>query len=414
MNDSVTTADRPAHVPEVAYYAFDIFRDPGLLEEPHLRALELHSDAPPVFWTPFNGGHWIALRFRDAHHIARHPETFSSELIPPELKQAMMDAMPEGTPRQPQLTPLMMDPPEHTRYRLPLQRAFAPKTVAALQSDIERQAHELVDAVIADGGCDVIPAIAEQLPVRVFLRMMGLPAERLAEFRQLAREVFEPSEFDPKVYGRRIRNIVDAMSGVIAQRRESPRDDLISMLWSLEVDGEPVSPELMEDYAALLFLAGLDTVVNAIGFGVRHLATDMELQDTLGASPELIGEATEELLRRYTFTVPVRRVTQDTHVGGQLLKAGDRVMLYLPAADLDPEEFPDPARFDLARDNKAHMLFGAGPHRCLGSHLARLELQTLYRVLLERLPRFRLDPERPVRISAGQNLSISSLPLRWD
>jgi cytochrome P450 len=407
-------ANRPAHIPDAAFYDFDIFHDVALLEDPHKRARELLHDAPPVFWTPHNGGHWIATRYEDAHTVLRTHETFSSTLISPDQQQAMMAAMPPHMPRFPQLTPIMLDPPDHTKFRLPLQRAFAPKTIIALKTEIVALAHQLIDDVIDQGACDFISAVAEQLPVRVFLQMMGLPSERLAEFRVLAREAFAPKEFDYMVYSMHMRKMADAMMGEILARRDEPKSDLISMLWSLNIDGEPMTLELMEDYAVLLFLAGLDTVVNAIAFGMHHLARNPDLQNTLRANPALIPDATEELLRSYTFTIPVRRVKHDTQFGGWTLKADERIMLYCPAADLDEREFSAPEVFDLARENKVHMAFGAGPHRCLGSHLARMELHILYSVVLERLPTFRLDPEQPIQFHAGQNLSMTALPLRWD
>jgi len=170
----------------------------------------------------------------------------------------------------------------------------------------------------------------------------------------------------------------------------------------------------MEDYACLLFIAGLDTVINGIGFGIRHLASNPHLQADLRKNPKLIPEAAEEILRRYSFVVPQRRIARDTELGGQTLKAGDTIGLYLPAAGLDPEAFPAPEQFDLERENKAHIAFGAGPHRCIGSHLARIELQSLYAVILEKLPTFRLDPDKPARFHAGYILAMASLPIRWD
>jgi cytochrome P450 len=408
-------ADRPAHIPEAAVYDFDMFRDAALLHDPYARALQLAREAPPVFWTPRNGGHWLVINYADARTVFRAPETFSSALIAPELMHAMIAAIPPGTPRLPMPTPIFMDPPAHTTYRLPLQRAFAPKTIAALQGEIAALTHLLLDDVIDRGECEFISAVAEQLPVRVFLKMMGLPEERLAEFRALAREVFAPRERenDSMVF-MLLRKIADAMGDVLLARREQPQRDLISDLWALEVDGKPMTLDLMEDYCVLLFLAGLDTVVIAISFGMHHLARHPELQERLRANPALIPDATEELLRRYTFTVPVRRVARDTRLGGRDMKVDDRVMLYLPSVDLDPREFPNPEAFDIFRKKTAHLLFGGGAHRCLGSHLARLELQTLYRVVLDRLPTFRLDPAIPSRFHAGQNLSLTSLPLRWD
>jgi cytochrome P450 len=185
------------------------------------------------------------------------------------------------------------------------------------------------------------------------------------------------------------------------------------MLWKSEIDGRPTTLEDMENYAVLLFIAGLDTVMNGMGFGVRHLAQDPDLQRTLRADPRRIPVAAEELLRRYTFTVPVRKVHKDVVFEGLHMREGERVMLFLPAADLDPKEFPDSDRLDIQRE-KPHIAFNAGPHRCLGSHLARVELQTLYEQMLERLPEFRLDPLHPPKFHGGPVIGVDSLTLVWD
>ncbi len=407
MASTTLMAPRPAHVPESAVFDFDMFLDPALLRDPHERVRQLLREAPPVFWTPHNRGHWITLRFEDIHRAMRDPESFSSAMIPPEQLQAMMARMPAGMPRVPQVTPILMDPPDHTKYRAPLQRAFSPNTVMALKDEIEALSNQLVDAVVADGSCDLIAAVAEQFPVRVFLNMMGLPVERLAEFRLLVREFLKPADpTDPMDQPRRMLMIANAMKGDILARRDDPRDDLISALWKIEVDGQPTTFDLMEDYACLLFIAGLDTVINGIGFGIRHLAANPDLQAELRANPKLIPEAAEEILRRYSFVVPQRRIARDTELGGQALKAGDTIGLYLPAACLDPETFPAPEQFDLKRENKAHISFGAGPHRCIGSHLARIELHSLYSVILEKLPTFRLDLDKPAKFHAGYILAM--------
>jgi cytochrome P450 len=154
--------------------------------------------------------------------------------------------------------------------------------------------------------------------------------------------------------------------------------------------------------------------MNGMGFGIRHLAQDQALQAELRANPKTIPEAAEELLRRYTFTVPPRKVAKDIVFEGLQMKAGERVMLFLPAADLDPGEFAGSDRFDLTREKKAHIAFNTGPHRCLGSHLARVELQTLYEQMLARLPPFRLDPQRPPKFHGGHVIGVDTLWIVWD
>lgn len=414
MSEAAVLMQRPAHVPEAAVYDFDMFLDPALLTDPHERVRELLRDAPPVFWTPHNGGHWVATSHEAIFRVSREHETFSSSMFTPAQKAAMMAAMPAGMPRIPQSTPITMDPPEHTKYRAPLQSAFSPKTAMGLKGEIVALANQLIDAVIDQGHCDFIPTIAEPLPVQVFLKMMGLPVERLAEFRAMVHEVLAPRESGMAEQGMRLRKVADAMLEVIEARRVEPKDDIISLLWRTEIDGQPMTLELMEDYAVLLFIAGLDTVINGIGFGVRHLAENPDFQAELRANPKLIPDAAEELLRRYTFTIPMRHLAKDTELAGWTLKTGEWVAIYLPGADLDEREFESPEKFDLNRENKVHIAFGAGAHRCLGSHLARVELQTIYTLLLERLPMFRLDPDKPVKFHAGNIIAIDSLPLRWD
>jgi cytochrome P450 len=359
----------------------------------------------------------MVIGHRENFIASKDTETFSSQLRPPTgLDLARLAAAyPDGVPYIPQAKPIGLDPPDHTKYRAPLQAAFSPKAMMAREEEIRALANELIDNVIDQGHCDFIPDIAEPLPVQVFLKMMGLPLDRQAYFRQLVHEFLEPGGLEDPIEGiRRIRKIADAMGDVIEARRTEPRDDLISLLWKSEVDGEPATFELMEDYAVLLFIAGLDTVINGMGFGIRHLAHNPEFQDELRASPKRVVEAAEELLRRYTFTVPTRRIAKDTELAGWTLKADERLMLCLPAADLDEREFDEPEKFDPNRENNVHIAFGVGPHRCLGSHLARIELQVLYEQMLARLPTFRLDVDRPVKFHAGNIIAIDSLPLRWD
>jgi cytochrome P450 len=413
MNEARPLSPKPDHVADAAVYDFDFFLDAALLADPHERVRQILREAPPLFWTPRNGGHWVAIGHDAAFEVSRDWERFTSAAMSPEAAAQLMAMLPPGTRHIPRSTPISLDPPDHTKYRAPLAAPFGPKAIKARTEEIRALAGALIEAVAPQGRCEFISAVAEPLPVQVFMKMMGLPLERLAEFRDLVHEVLGPGAFDLGEMARRMRLVADAIDDVILARKDDPRDDLISRLWAAEIDGEPMTLELMEDCGVLLFVAGLDTVINGIGFGVRHLAANPDLQDRLRADPSLIPEAAEELLRRYTFTVPPRRVAKDTELCGWRMKADDRVMIYLPGADLDPNVFESPEVFDPTRD-QAHIAFGVGPHRCLGSHLARLELQVLYTEVLSRLPAFRLDPDRPVTFHAGNIIAIDALPLRWD
>ena len=404
---------KPPHVCDSLVYDFDMVADPAYLENPHQRLLELVDKAPPVFWTPRNNGHWIFLSYAANFNAARDTETFSNEQIPMVLVEQMMATLPPGTPRIPLAKPVSVDPPEHGKYRLPLQRVFSPKTINELAGDIRVLADQLIDKVIEHGECEFISDIAEPLPVQIFLKMMGLPLERQDEYRLLVKELLAVSAAGPDQTIPILLRIVASMRDVVLERREHPRDDIISLLWKTEIDGKPTTLDHIDDYCVLLFIAGLDTVMNGMGLGVRHLAQDLALQEQLRADPTLISDASEELLRRYSFVIPIRRVTKDTVFEGVSLQEGERVQLFLPAADLDKNEFPKPDTFDLKREHKAHILFNAGPHRCLGSHLARLELQILYERLLARLPTFRLDPARLPVFHCGNIIGLDSLHLIW-
>lgn len=407
-------APKPAHVPDALVYDFDIHADPGLLADPHARILDLLHSAPPVFWTPRNGGGWVALTHAANHEASRDTETYSSEFVPQDKMKALLASLPPGAPHIPQPIPITLDPPEHTKYRQPLQKVFSPKTIAALRDSIRELAADLIEEMKPAGRCEYMAAVAEPLPVQVFLKMLGLPLDRLPEYRAIVKEHMEAIDSDREGSMRRLQKIAAAMRDTVLDRRDNPRDDILSMLWKLEIDGQPTTLADMENYGVLLFIAGLDTVMNGMGLAMRGLATDLPLQRKLRENPKLIAEAAEEMLRRYTFTVPMRIIKKEAQLAGATLMPGETLKLFLPAADLDAKEFPQPDVYDLDRENNVHIAFGVGPHRCLGSHLARVELQVLYEEMLARMPEFRLDPDHPTIFHGGHVIGIESLHLVWD
>lgn len=411
MSEAVS---KPDYVDDSLVYDFDMFRDPAYVTNPHARILDLLENAPPVFWTPRNGGHWMLMSHEANFKAARDVETFSSEIIPQAEIQELLKLLPEGSPHIPQPIPINVDPPMHSKYRAPLQRVFSPKTINDLKSDIRALAVELIDAIADQGECEFMTAVAEPLPVKIFLKMLGLPMERMPEYRALVTEHLASGAADPEGALDSLMRIAAIMRDTMLERRDNPQDDIISMLWKLEIDGNPTTLDDMENYAVLLFIAGLDTVMNGMGHGIRHIAEDQALQQELRGNPALISEAVEELLRRYTFTVPPRRVDKDTEFLGATMKKNDKVMLFLPGADLDSREYPEAEKFDLHREGKAHIAFNAGPHRCLGSHLARVELQILYEEMLSRLPAFRLDPNRQPVYKCGHVVGPETLHIQWD
>ena len=409
---AASKVQQPAHVPDHLVYEFDYNNDPAYCRDPHARAADLIRNAPPIFWTPFNGGHWMIQSYAAVFEALRDFATFSSEHFEPQAFAAMMEALPEEE-RIPAPVPICIDPPLHAKLRAPLYATFSPKAVASMEARIRILAERLIDRIASRGYCEFQHDVADVYPVEIFLAMFGLPLEKEREYRDLAKKQLTSVTPDLAENMLMMRNIASVMRQTIIERRDDPQDDLISRLWTLKIEGEPMSLDLMQSYCVILFIAGLDTVVNALGFGVRHLAVDLPLQRELRAKPELIPKATEELLRRYAFVAPIRILKADHEFHGVQFKAGERAMMFLPAASVDASAYPDPLRFDARRENLVHMAFGSGPHFCLGIHLARLELRVLYETLLAKLPEFRLDPQQPPTFHGSIIAGPTTIHLAW-
>lgn len=417
MNATATKSrpvSKPDHIPDALVYDFDMYFDSALVADAPARLLDVARHAPPIFWTPHNGGHWVICRHDAVLRAARNWEVFSSDHLAhnPQMMARGSASVDMSSVVQP--VPIMLDPPDHSKFRAPLNAVFSPKAMMALKDKIRTLAASLIEAAKPKGRCEFMAEIANPIPVQVFLEMFGLPLERQAEFRRIAKEHLSEEFGSLEDSQRKLRQIVEVMHDTLVDRMASPRDDLISLLAQATVDGRPLTMHDMQNYCVLLFIAGLDTVVNGMGLGVRHLAADPKLQDELRANPGMITEAAEELLRRYTFLSVPRTVARDAVFDGVSMKRGDSVQLAYTIADVDAQEFPDPELFDLHRENKAHFAFGAGPHRCLGSHLARIELQILYEEMLARLPTFRLAPGKEVTYRCGPVIGPRELHLVWD
>jgi cytochrome P450 len=405
QHSPITPDSIPPHIDPARVVDYDMFADHRYAEEGSLHdgLYRLAEEAGRgMFWTPRNGGHWFITDHELIFEAARTPELFSNQLMsvppmPPEL--------------EPKLIPLNLDAPDHGKYRLPLMRAFSPDRMRALEPHIRAFAVELIEAVADKGACDFCDTVSEPLPIVIFMKMMGLDLSRRREFREWTNQMLMPGIEDR---AQAHRNVTAMVAEVISERRIKREEDLVSWLLDSEIDGQPINDADMIAYCILLFAAGLDTVANSMAFGMDHLARDPALQERLRAEPALIPEAVEEILRRYGVVLACRNVAHDGEFHGIALKAGERVTLMLPLGNLDPAAFPDPARFDVDRENKAHMTFNTGPHRCIGSHLARIELNTLFEEWLKRMPNVRHDPAQPSTYRAALILALATLPLVWD
>ena len=411
--DMANKVKRPSHVPSSFVYEFDYNKDPEYWKDPHARAADLVQKAPPLFWTPFNGGHWMFQSYAAVYEALRDYQIFSSEHFSAEAFQSMMAELPEEE-RIPAPVPICVDPPLHSKLRLPLQSSFSPKAVAPREGAIRALAERLIDAIAKNGRCEFQHDVADLYPVEIFLDVFGLPVEKEREYRELAIKhlsVISPDLSDNFVM---MQSIASVLRETVIDRQNHPKDDLISLLWSLKLEDSPMTLDLMLSYCVILFIAGLDTVVNALGFGLRHLAMDVNLQRELRNDPRLIPNAMEEILRRYSFVAPIRMVAKDAEFHGVTLKEGERVMMFIPGASLDATVYRDPTSFNMHRENSLHMAFGTGPHFCVGAYLARLELKVMYETILRKLPEFRLDPDKPPTFHGSIIAGPSSVHLVWN
>jgi len=394
-------ADMPDHVPADRVMDFDMYRpSPGRRDMMDTVAA-LVADAPGVFYTPRNGGHWVISGYEAFSAAARDTETFSS----------FPYTIPTYKDEQP-LAPLLVDPPEHSAYRAVLNRLFTPKAAIALSAVIRQSAVELIDAVVENGRCDFVESISELLPVSVFLELFGLPRERLHEYRHAIKTYLGSPDLEKK--REMAAWMVAELSEAIRDHEANPREDLISALINSDLDGRKTTFETTLNFCMMLFAAGLDTVTVSLSYGIRHLAEHPEIQDWARANPRKIPDLADELLRRYSAAQPGRTVTRDIILDNVTLKKGDRVLLLAAGANLDEAIFDAPTSVIPDRPKKPHVAFNMGPHRCVGMHLARVELQIAYEEWLARIPPFRIDPDCEQNASGGHVLALNRFGLRWD
>jgi cytochrome P450 len=328
-------------------------------------------------------------------------------------------AVAGAQPGRPRMIPLQVDPPEHSRYRRLLDPVFAPRSVARLEPDITALTNELIDRFYAKGACDFSQELSVPLPSAIFLRLFGLPTDGLEEFLALKNGIMRaPGRTDEErtaVRERAARQIHDLFSSVIDERARQPRDDLITRLIGAEADGEKLTRQEVLDICNLLLLAGLDTVSISLQCMMHHLATHSAHRQMIAADPSVVPAVVEELLRWETPVQGVTRVsTRKTEVGGCPFPAGTPFQVLLASINTDPATLPGYDTLDLQRGDRRHFAFGGGIHRCLGSHLARLELRTVLREWNRRIPSYELEPGAEIRWNGAMLRGIDRLPLVWE
>jgi cytochrome P450 len=365
-------------------------------------AYRMLRDRCPVLHTGAAGGAVIS-RYEDVLWALRHPEIFSSDA----------EAVAIGQERP--LIPLQIDPPEHVKYRKLLDPVFSRKCMQALEPQVRELAAELAGRIAARAACCFHRDFAEPLPSTVFLRLLGLPLERLPEFLEIKDGIIRPDAQGMPAQ-QQLRNaagqrIYALFEEALDARLRAPREDLLSWMLGEQVDGERLTREQILDICFLLLIAGLDTVTASLDCFIAYLAQHPKRRRMVVEQPALLDGALEELLRSETPVVGVPRVLrQDVTVAGVQLQAGQKVTLLLGAADTDERAFENADSVDFERRPNRHVAFGGGPHRCLGSHLARMELRVALEEFHRQVPVYSLQPGTELRYSIGIR-QIAELPL---
>jgi cytochrome P450 len=385
---------------------FDFTSDEQLLDDLWSRWDELR-DGYRFFRADFGPDPiWVMTRYEDIHEALHDPGLFSSAAV------SVID--PVGAHRW---NPEELDPPEHGKYRQLLTPFFSPGAVKQLEPRIRQWCRDLVDGFAGEGRCDFVDGFARLFPTIIFMGLMGLPVERAEAMLDWAHELMHTQpgdDADGLIRGGATQNIMGLLMGLVADRRQEPRDDLVSTLVQAHIDGEPIADGELLQMLFLLYMAGLDTVAGELGAMFRHLAQHPDDRRRIADDPATIPLAVEELLRAYSIVSTGRLVTRDVDWHGCPMKQGHRVLLPTPAADRDPAEFPDAATVRLDRTHNRHMAFGAGPHRCLGSYLARAELTIALEEWHTRIPDYRIEDPSLVRLHSGGVAGFDHLPLVWE
>lgn len=367
----------------------------------------LHSKCPVAHdaWS----GNPIISRYEDVIWALRHPEIFSSEM---EIQMGL------GTERP--MIPQQIDPPIQTAYRRILDPQFSRRRMEMIEPDVRAHARQLVEAFADDGECEFNSAFAIPLPCTAFLRLLGLPTEELELFLELKDGIIRPQTQtdDPdkasEIRAKTGKRIYAYFEKLIEQRRTTKGDDLMSHLVEVEFDGRKLTHNEILDISFLLLLGGLDTVTATLGCSVAFFANHPDHRRKLAADPALVPAAVEELLRWETPVTMVPRVAKrEIELHGVTIAEGQLVSLLLGASNLDDAEFTSGQTVDFERERNRHLAFGAGPHRCLGSHLARMELRVALEELHARIPDYQIKPGETPRYSAGIR-EVQYLPLVWE
>jgi len=396
--------------PTVADFATDFdHTDPQWRADPFPIWDDLRGRCP-VAHTDRYGGAWLPVTHEGVAAVAYDTEHFTSRSV------IMSELRPDDTMLPAPIgvaPPITSDPPFHALARRMLLPAFGPKKVAEYEAFTRDLCRELLDATGGASTIDAAVAYAQHIPVRVIVKMLGFPQEDADIFRRFIHLVIEnvnisAEERQAQFEAGEIDEYLDAR---IEEHLREPRDDLTTFLLEAELDGERLHPDHVRGTMILLMIAGIDTTWSAIGAALWHLAQRPGDRRRLASEPALMDTAVEELLRAYAPVTMARMVAEDFEFEGCPFTKGDWVLLPFPAANRDPEAFPDADEVILDRAVNRHAAFGLGIHRCLGSNLARMELRVALEEWIARYPDFELSDPGAVTWSSGQVRGPRTLPV---
>lgn len=396
----------PTHVPPELIVDFDFFKIPeGQTDPAEIWHDLVRRGVPKIFYTPRNGGHWVFLEYADIVEGYRDYSKFSTFQAPIPAIEPFPVVQPQG-----------VDPPEHKVFRNLLAPLFTPIAIRGMVEELQRRAIALIETFADDGHCDFISQFAERYPTSTFLYLFGLPEERLDEFLALANVFFRSTDAEERTQN--VADIYAVLEELFREKEKNPGKDIASaIVTARDTDGNQHPWIDILNCGLLMFVAGLDTVTNTMAYIWRYLATTPEARRYFRErldDPDAFLIGIEELMRINAVSNLFRRVTHDCEFRGVKLRQNDRVILPNTVANRDPRVFKDPDVIDLDREVNVHVTFGVGPHRCIGSHLAKREVMVAMQEWLKRIPDFELDDEQGQGSAFGGSvMGFTRLNLRW-